>query len=186
MRKIFGVFLFVIGISLCIFGQTDTVLAATGSVSVSVSSGTVNIGDTVTLTAKASGPSGEKAVATMTVSYNSSILQFVSCSTTYGGGGSSVTATADNFTVTLKAVSAGTSSISLSGSDGVVFETNEELDSMSGGSTSVTVNNAAGGNTGTGTGSGTGTGTGTGDGSGAVRSTDKRTEHSGRAAENGI
>ena len=36
------------------------------STSVSVSSGSVNIGDTVTVTVKASGPSGEKANATMT------------------------------------------------------------------------------------------------------------------------
>ena len=166
MRKTLSAFLIMICMCLCMFGQTDTVWAASGSVSVSVSSQTVNIGDTVTVTAKASGPSGEKAVATMTVSYDSSIVQFVSCSTTYGGGGNSVTATADIFTVTLKAISAGTSAVSLSGSDGVVFDTNEELDSMSGGSTSVTVNNAVSGDTGTGTGTGSGTGTGTGAGTG--------------------
>lgn len=167
MKKRLSVF-FVI-LCMCLFGQMTPVLAASGSVSVSVSSATANIGDTVTVTAKASGPSGEKAVATMTVSYDSSILQFVSCSATYGGGGSSVTATADSFTVTLKAISAGTASVSLSGSDGVIFDTNEELDSMSGGSTSVTVNNVAGG--GTGTGSGTETNTGTGSGTGTDTNT---------------
>lgn len=122
-----------------------TVWAAKGKTSLSVSSGSVNIGDKVTVTAKASGPSGEKTVSTMTLSFDSGILQFVDCSVTYGGGGSSVTATSDSFTVTLKAVAAGSSSISLSGSDGVVFDTNEELESMSGSSTSVKVNNAAGG-----------------------------------------
>ncbi|MBO5070762.1 MAG: cadherin-like beta sandwich domain-containing protein, partial [Roseburia sp.] len=187
MKKRFGAFFMILCMCLCLFGPADTALAASGSVSVSVSSGTVNIGDTVTVTAKASGPSGEKAVATMTVSYDSSILQFVNCSATYGGGGSSVTATADSFTVTLKAISAGTSSISLSGSDGVVFDTNEELDSMSGGSTSVTVNNAAGGGTGTGTSTGgstdgTGTGTSTGGstgGTGTGTSTDGSTGGTG-------
>lgn len=176
MKKRFRLFFIIL--CMCLFGQTTSVWAASGAVSVSVSSGTANIGDTVTVTAKASGPSGEKAVATMTVSYDSSILQFVSCSATYGGGGSSVTATADSFTVTLKAISAGTSSVSLSGSDGVIFDTNEELDSMSGGSTSVTVNNAVGGGTGTGSGTGTetnigtGTGTGTNTGTGTGAGTD--------------
>lgn len=122
-----------------------TVQAAAGATSVGVSAGSLNIGDTVIVTAKAAGAAGERAVATMTLSYDAGILQFVSCSTTYGGGGGSVTATGDTFTVTLKAVAAGTSSISLSGSDGVVFDTNEELASMAGSSASVTVNNAAGG-----------------------------------------
>ena len=105
---------------------------------------TVNIGDTITVTAKASDAAGAKAYATMTLSYDSGILQFVSCSTTYGGGGSSVTAAADSFTVTLKAVAEGQSSVSLKASDGVVFDTNEQLDAMAGSSTAVTVNNAAG------------------------------------------
>ena len=70
-----------------VVGVPQTVFAASGSTSVSVSSGSVNIGDTVTVTVKASGPSGEKANATMTLSYDSSVLQFVSCNTTYGGGG---------------------------------------------------------------------------------------------------
>ena len=76
-----------------VVGVPQTVFAASGSTSVSVSSGSVNIGDTVTVTVKASGPSGEKANATMTLSYDSSVLQFVSCNTTYGGGGGSVMAT---------------------------------------------------------------------------------------------
>lgn len=129
-------------------GVPQTVFAASGSTSVSVSSGSVNIGDTVTVTVKASGPSGEKANATMTLSYDSSVLQFVSCNTTYGGGGGSVMATGESYTVTLKAVSAGNSSISVSANDGVIFDSNEELDSMSGSSASVTVKNAAGTTTG--------------------------------------
>lgn len=129
-------------------GVPQTVFAASGSTSVSVSSGSVNIGDTVTVTVKASGPSGEKANATMTLSYDSSVLQFVSCNTTYGGGGGSVMATGESYTVTLKAVSAGNSSLSVSANDGVIFDSNEEMDSMSGSSASVTVKNAAGSTTG--------------------------------------
>lgn len=159
MKKRICTFMIAVSMLLGLLQPDYTAYAASGSTSVSVSSGSVNIGDTVTVSAKALGPGGEKAYATMTLSYDSSILQFVSCSITYGGGGSSVTAAGDSFTVTLKAIAAGTSSVSLSASDGVVFDTNEELDSMSGSSASVTVNNAAstGGTTGGTTGGSTGT-----------------------------
>ena len=80
----------------------------------------------------------------MTLSYDSSVLQFVSCNTTYGGGGGSVMATGESYTVTLKAVSAGNSSLSVSANDGVIFDSNEEMDSMSGSSASVTVKKCGG------------------------------------------
>lgn len=145
IKKKSGIVLMAVCVCLGLLYPGVTVQAAAGATSVGVSAGSLNIGDTVIVTAKAAGAAGERAVATMTLSYDAGILQFVSCSTTYGGGGGSVTATGDTFTVTLKAVAAGTSSISLSGSDGVVFDTNEELASMAGSSASVTVNNAAGG-----------------------------------------
>lgn len=149
----------IVSVALGLFDPTETACAATGSTSVSVSSGSVNIGDTVTVTVKASGASGEKAVATMTLSYDASILQFASCSVTYGGGGGSITAATDSFTATFQAIAAGTSSLSVSATDGVLYDTTEELDSMSGSSASVTVNNAAA-NGGNGNGGGNGTGSG--------------------------
>lgn len=131
---------------------SERLQAATGKTTVALSGSSVDIGDTVKVTVKASGPSGEKTVSTMTLSYDTDIFSFVDCSVTYGGGGSSVTATSDSFTVTLKAVGAGSGKLSVSGSDGVVFDTNEELDSMEGSSATVTVNNAAGaGSSGSGT-----------------------------------
>ena len=136
--------LWIILVTVILFGRTEhSALAASGSTVVSVSSSSVNIGDKVKVTVKAQGPAGEKTVSTMTVSFDAAILEFVNCSATYGGGGNSVTATSDSFTVTLKAIAAGKSSIAVSGSDGVVFDTNEELDSMAKSSASVTVNNAA-------------------------------------------
>lgn len=146
MKKI-GTFLTVLCMCLLFVGTDVHLQAATGKTSVAVSAGTVNIGDTVKITAMAAGPSGEKTVATMTISYDASVFSFVDCSTTYGGGGGSVTATSDRFTVTLKAVGAGSSKIALAASDGVVFNTNEELDSMEGSSTTIKVNNAASENT---------------------------------------
>ena len=137
-----------------------TVAAATGKTTLSVSSGTLNIGDTVSITAKAMAESGGSAYATMTLSYDASILEFVSCSATYGGGNGSVSVSIDSFTVTLKAIGAGTSGIYLTATDGVEFSTGEELDSMSGSSTNITVNNAAGGNSGGSTGGNSGGSTG--------------------------
>ena len=56
----------------------DTVVwAAVGKTSLSVSSGSVNMGVPVTVTGKASGPAGEKVVATMTLSWDASVLEFV-------------------------------------------------------------------------------------------------------------
>ena len=62
--------------------------------------------------------------------------------------------------MTLKAISAGKASISLSATDGVIYGTEEELDSMAGSSTSVTVKNeAAGSNTGNNSNTGSNTNT---------------------------
>ena len=72
----------------------------------------------------------------------------MSCNATYGGGGGSISVASDSFSVTLKAISAGKASISLSATDGVIYGTEEELDSMAGSSTSVTVKNEAAGSNG--------------------------------------
>ena len=114
-----------------------------------MSAGSLNIGQTVTVTAKALSASGDSAYANMVLTYDAGILEFVSCNATYGGGGGSISVASDSFSVTLKAISAGKASISLSATDGVIYGTEEELDSMAGSSTSVTVKNeAAGSNTG--------------------------------------
>ena len=107
MKKKIAIMMKALSLTFEVVGVPKTVFAASGSTSVSVSSGCVIIGDTVTVTVKASGPSGEKANATMTLSYDSSVLQFVRCNTTYVGGGGSEKATVESYTVTLTAVSAG-------------------------------------------------------------------------------
>lgn len=117
--------------------------AASGSIALSVSSSKVNIGDTVTVSVRAIGPEGESAVATMNISFDPNVLQFVSCNDVYGGGGNNISVATDSATITLKAVGAGTSSISVTGSDGVSMGNAGDLDSMQGSSASVTVNNAA-------------------------------------------
>lgn len=185
LKKFLSVFFVVL--CLGVWGTADTAWAASGKTSVSVSSGNVNIGDTITVTVKCSGPSGEKANSTMTLSYDTNVLQFVSCSATYGGGGSSVMATGESYTVTLKAVGAGKSSLSVSGNDGVIFDTAEELEAMSGSSASVTVNNAAStgnaaaGSTSAGTTGTTGSTTGT---TGTTGSTAGTTDSTANAQDN--
>ncbi|MGN0348514.1 MAG: cadherin-like beta sandwich domain-containing protein [Roseburia sp.] len=160
MKKSLGMFAVAICINICcicflMLYPKSIVFAATGKTSLAVSSGNVNIGDTVTVTIKTMGAGGEKAYADMTLSYDASILQFVDCSVVYGGGGNSVRVTGvDSATITLKAVGAGTSTLSLSASDGTLFDTAEELESVAGSSASVTVNNAAGSGGATGGGSG--------------------------------
>ena len=66
MKKKLGTFLTVLCMCLLFFGTDVRVQAAAGKTSVAVSAGTVNIGDTVKVTARATGLSGEKTVATMT------------------------------------------------------------------------------------------------------------------------
>ena len=146
MKKKLGV---IITLCICLMTPQMHAKAASGKTTIAVSAGSLNIGQTVTVTAKALSASGDSAYANMVLTYDAGILEFVSCNATYGGGGGSISVASDSFSVTLKAISAGKASISLSATDGVIYGTEEELDSMAGSSTSVTVKNeAAGSNTG--------------------------------------
>lgn len=147
MKKKLGVIITLLTLCICLMTPQMHAKAASGKTTIAVSASSLNIGQTVTVTAKAFSESGDSAFANMVLTYDAGILEFVSCNTTYGGGGGSISVANDSFSVTLKAIAAGKASISLSATDGVIFSTAEELDSMAGSSTSVTVKNeAAGGN----------------------------------------
>ena len=162
MKKKLGVIITLLTLCICLMTPQMHAKAASGKTTIAVSAGSLNIGQTVTVTAKALSASGDSAYANMVLTYDASILEFVSCTATYGGGGGSISVANDSFSVTLKAISAGKASISLSATDGVIFSTAEELDSMAGSSTSVTVNNeAAGSSAGTTGGNSAGTGSNT-------------------------
>lgn len=163
MKKRIKQYMWILAVCLGLLVPDTTLWAAAGKTAVSVSSNSVNIGDTVTVTGKAAGPSGEKVLATMTLSWDAGVLEFVSCSVDSNGGGGSRLMNGDSFTITLKAVAAGNSAISLSATDGVLFDTVESLDSMEASSASVTVNNAAGSGNNT-AGGGTANGGGAADG----------------------
>ena len=139
MKKKLGVIITLLTLCICLMTPQMHVQAASGKTTIAVSASSLNIGQTVTVTAKALGASGESAYANMVLTYDASILEFVSCTATYGGGGGSISVANDSFSVTLKAIAAGKASLSLSATDGVIFSTAEELDSMAGSSTSVTV-----------------------------------------------
>ena len=149
MKKKLGVIITLLTLCICLMTPQMHAKAASGKTTIAVSAGSLNIGQTVTVTAKALSASGDSAYANMVLTYDAGILEFVSCNATYGGGGGSISVASDSFSVTLKAISAGKASISLSATDGVIYGTEEELDSIAGSSTSVTVKNeAAGSNTG--------------------------------------
>lgn len=139
MKKKLGVIITLLTLCICLITPQMHAKAASGKTTIAVSAGSLNIGQTVTVTAKALSASGDSAYANMVLTYDAGILEFVSCNATYGGGGGSISVASDSFSVTLKAISAGKASISLSATDGVIYGTEEELDSMAGSSTSVTV-----------------------------------------------
>ena len=121
---------------------------ASGNVTISVSSPTLNIGDTVTVTAWAAGPNGEAAIAKLGFNYDSGKLSFVSCSESEytGGGDGYVGVTGNNVSVTLKATASGVASVTVSGSNGVsASDGATEYGEMSAGGTKLTINEGAGG-----------------------------------------
>ena len=166
MKKKLGVIITLLTLCICLMTPQMHAKAASGKTTIAVSASSLNIGQTVTVTAKAFSESGDSAFANMVLTYDAGILEFVSCNTTYGGGGGSISVANDSFSVTLKAIAAGKASLSLSATDGVIFSTAEELESMAGSSTSVTVNNEAStGNTGSSNAGNTGSNIGTNNGS---------------------
>ena len=168
MKKKLGVIITLLTLCICLMTPQMHAKAASGKTTIAVSASSLNIGQTVTVTAKALSASGDSAYANMVLTYDAGILEFVSCNATYGG---SISVASDSFSVTLKAISAGKASISLSATDGVIYGTEEELDSMAGSSTSVTVKNEAAGsngNAGNGSSSGTGSNNNTGSNTAAL------------------
>ena len=189
MKKKLGVIITLLTLCICLMTPQMHAKAASGKTTIAVSAGSLNIGQTVTVTAKALSASGDSAYANMVLTYDAGILEFVSCNATYGGGGGSISVASDSFSVTLKAIAAGKASISLSATDGVIYGTEEELDSMAGSSTSVTVKNeAAGGNsTNNGSsGSNGNAGNGSSSGTGSNNNTGSNTNTAALSADNSL
>ena len=117
MKKKLGVIITLLTLCICLMTPQMHAKAASGKTTIAVSASSLNIGQTVTVTAKALSASGDSAYANMVLTYDAGILEFVSCNATYGGGGGSISVASDSFSVTLKAIAAGKASISLSATD---------------------------------------------------------------------
>ena len=111
MKKKLGVIITLLTLCICLMTPQMHAKAASGKTTIAVSAGSLNIGQTVTVTAKALSASGDSAYANMVLTYDAGILEFVSCNATYGGGGGSISVASDSFSVTLKAISAGKAAV---------------------------------------------------------------------------
>ena len=135
--------------------------AASGSISISGVPSSVNIGDTISVTVTAS--SDVEALIQANVSCDGGALE-------YSGQGNGIlilepsAGATDSLTVTYKAVSPGTATISVTVTQAYDVTTQEGI-SISGSSATVTVNNAASSGGGSNPGGSTGGGSGTGGGS---------------------
>ncbi len=92
---------------LLLFFTTLPVYAA-GTISLAVSSGTVKAGETVTVTVYAANAANEAVVADMSITYDTSLLEFISSSDTdaaYGNG--TVKVKGEDVSVKFKAISSG-------------------------------------------------------------------------------
>lgn len=112
---------------------------ASGEVIVAVSASSLNIGDSITVTATALGAGGEQTSATLGFHYDSGKLSFLSCSeSTYSGESDGyVEIVGKKASITLKATAAGSASLSVSGF-------NDAKEELLAGGTTITVNNATG------------------------------------------
>ncbi len=129
---------------LCVCGMTTNVFAAEGRTVLNVSDESVEVGDTITVTAKVVSDAEDSMVyATMTLGYDTDIFELVDCSTSYGGGNGSVIVSSDSFTVKLKTVHVGEGGITLSAIDGMDLISGAEFSNMQGSSATIMVNHAA-------------------------------------------
>ena len=144
MKKLQHIVLaFSLVLSLLFYPNTE---ANAANVSLGVSASSINIGDTVTVSVTVP----DSVSATVDVSYSSNILSFVSASADVGTNGSTITmnigkyslAATNTISVTFKASTSGTASVSASVVSAVDNSTAEEV-SLSGASTSITVANQA-------------------------------------------
>lgn len=113
-------------------GMPMQVFAAEGKLSIAVSARTVNVGDTVTVTLSATGPNNEKATADMEFTYNTGTFSFESCGAPgyTGGAGGTVKASGGMVTVKLKAIAEGDCGLKVTGSNGKIKASGEELSKM--------------------------------------------------------
>lgn len=134
----------VLTIILSVMVPIEEVRAATGKTTIAVSSGEIEVGESISVMVKAKTAAGNVAKAKMELTYDEDILEFVSCSVDYdGGAGGSVTATTSSMTVKFKAVAAGRCPLYVEASNGVESSSGSSLSSVEACSTNITVKEAS-------------------------------------------
>ena len=116
---------------LLMFGGSFYIYAA-GTLSVAVSSDTVKTGDTVTVTVYAANANQEKVTADMSITYDTSLLEYISSSdtnATYGSG--KVSAKGESVSIKFKAIASGDAYVKAEGA------------TLTAGGTHITVTGAA-------------------------------------------
>ena len=145
MKKNIKLAFLAVAILIATLSPATEVYAAAGKTTIAVSSGEINVGESLSVTVRAKTDSGDTAKAKMKLTYDDDILEFVSCSVTHdGGAGGSVTATTSSMTVKFKAVDEGKASLLVEASNGVNASSGSSLSSVEGCSTKVTVNAGSG------------------------------------------
>ena len=142
-KRLLTVFLSVV----VMFGILPTMpVYASGTVTVALSASSVNVGDTVSVTATPSGPGGENVSASLTFTFDATKLSYVSCSqeASYDGSGTVTVSGAKNATITLTATVAGSAKVTAAGSNLVAVSdgTTAYGEATAGGAT-ITVNGSA-------------------------------------------
>ncbi len=100
---------------LAVITVSTVAVSAAGILSIAVSKSSMNVGDTVVITVYSDNESGQAVNSTMKVTYDSTMLEYVSSSATSAtGGGGSVSATGSEIEYTFKAVGGGTAAIQAS------------------------------------------------------------------------
>ena len=85
---------------------------AAGSVSVTADKTDVGVSDTITVYIKTSEPEDPSVAPEISVTYDSDKLEVTDCNVDYGGGGGLLTITGTDAQITMKALAAGSASIS--------------------------------------------------------------------------
>lgn len=85
---------------------------AAGSVSVTADKTDVGVSDTITVYVKTSEPEDPSVAPEISVTYDSDKLEVTDCNVDYGGGGGLLTITGTDAQITMKALAAGSASIS--------------------------------------------------------------------------
>ncbi len=114
MRKSLAVITGVLTVALCSLFVVKYPVYADGKVEIKADRDSANPGEQITFSVKVQSPEDAAAAPEISIEYNSNRLEFVECSTQYGGGGGGLlTLSDDTADITFAALSGGTARVSI-------------------------------------------------------------------------